>query len=402
MNVGVTINLRKGMNIFMNGIGQNALMVYDLLKKISFIDNVYLVHMNKELQLEDLQDLTYLHGYDVIHWDEKETDTIDLMIILGVAPHDTVLSHWKSKDQNRRAITYKGGNSMVLMTEDLLFHRKWGQRDNKDLQKNVSITAKGIDEIWMVPQQEYHNKDFFEITYGVEAKSVPFVWSPKFIEQEYLLKKQVKSDLELEFDRRNVNDWYVISMEPNTSVLKNMVPILFILEQAYKENPEKFKQFNISNASEFKDNPLLIDIVSELQIQKDGKLGFDPRWTTATVLTQIANMIISHQWGNPLNYAYLDVVYYGYPLVHNAHLCKDIGYYYEDFKLKDAAKLLLKAAEERKQDVTYMQRHREILKRYQADTNQAMVDQYANLIKSLWGNATVSGEYNWKSNLIEG
>ncbi|MGF6856516.1 DUF2827 family protein [Paraburkholderia sp. CI3] len=47
-------------------------------------------------------------------------------------------------------------------------------------------------------------------------------------------------------------------------------------------------------------------------------------------LAQNTDIVISHQLENPLNYFYLEVRWQGYPLVHNAHLCADLGYYYRD------------------------------------------------------------------------
>lgn len=401
MNIGITMKLNKGMNIFGNGLGQNCLALYDTFKKISYVDNVYIVYFEKRLKDEEFQNLKFLDGYDVVHWNDNEVQNIDLLTIVGTHPTSEVLTNWKNKDINRRCIIYKGGNAMALLTEDIIFERKWVDKDEEKLWKGTSIRLDGIDEIWMVPQQEFHNKQFHEITYGVEAKSVPFVWTPKFIEQEYLQKKTLVPELEIEFDNREFNGWKVISMEPNTSVLKNMVPILFAIEDAYKKQPDLFEQFNITNAKDFITNELLIAVASDLEIQKNNKLVFDRRWTVSTLISIVGNFVVSHQWGNPLNYAYLDVLYYGYPLVHNAHLCKDIGYYYEDYKLRDAADLMIKAASERREDKHYMKRHRNILKRYMSDHNENMVNQYGDLIKSLWDGPRVEGEWNWKTNLIE-
>ena len=395
------MKLYKGMNIFGNGLGQNCLALYDTFKKIPYVKNVYIIYFEERLKDEDFQDLVFLDGYDVVHWNDREVQSIDLLTIVGTHPKSEVLTSWKNKDANRKCIIYKGGNAMALLTEDIIFERKWVDKGKEQVWKGTSIRLDGIDEIWMVPQQEFHNKQFHEITYGVEAKSVPFVWTPKFIEQEFLLKKNLVQDLEIEFDNRNFEGWKVVSMEPNTSVLKNMVPLLFAIEDAYKKQPDLFKQFNITNAASFIKNELLIAVASDLEVQKHGKLVFDRRWSAATLLSIIGNFVISHQWGNPLNYAYLDTVYYGYPLIHNAHLCKDIGYYYEGYKLRDAADLMIKAAHERREDTHYMERHRNILKRYMSDYNEDMVNQYGSLIKSLWDGPKVEGEWNWKTNLIE-
>lgn len=56
-------------------------------------------------------------------------------------------------------------------------------------------------------------------------------------------------------------------------------------------------------------------------------------------------MVISHQWGNPLNYAYLEASWLGYPLVHNATLCQDLGFYYPGFDVQAGVSALEQACQ---------------------------------------------------------
>jgi hypothetical protein len=58
-----------------------------------------------------------------------------------------------------------------------------------------------------------------------------------------------------------------------------------------------------------------------------------------TFLAENTDIVISHQMENPLNYFYLEVCWQGYPLVHNASLCDDLGYYYRDNDAEAASKL---------------------------------------------------------------
>ena len=203
------------------------------------------------------------------------------------------------------------------------------------------------------------------------------------------------------FDDKVFDKWKVASVEPNLSVLKNILPIIYSCEYAYKKNPDAFEEFNITNSSKLIKNKTLIDIVKNFESHKDKKMIFDGRYNIIQVISKFADMIVSNQWGNALNYAYLDVVYFGTPLIHNAHLCQDIGYYYEDFKIKDAGDLILKVIEERKSDKEYTKRHREILKRYTIE-NKEMINQYELLLKNLFEKNEIDGkQYDWKTNLLK-
>lgn len=400
MRIGITIKLNPEASLFQNGLGQNAMFLYTLLEKVETVDKISLINFNTKVSSEGIAEIDYLKGYNVVNWSDA-IDNLDVLITIGMMPSDPDLRYFKNK-KNTRIVGYKGGNNLVLATEDLLFSSKWPEREH-DVPKAIAYpTNKGVyDEIWMVPQQEYHNKDYFEITYGCPAFTVPFIWSPMFIENAVAENKQIDPNFKILFSEKEFEQWRVASMEPNTSVLKNMMPILHSMEWAYTQEKELFKMFNITNASKFRDHPILMTIASSLQMQRDKKLGFDPRWTVVSLLGNFAEMIISHQWGNPLNYAYLDVVYFGYPLVHNAHLCQDIGYYYSDFNLKDGGDLIVKAAKTHKDNKGYMEEQRKIISRYTIE-NQNIIDQYKNLLDGLYDESKKPrGSYNWKTNLIE-
>lgn len=398
MVVGITIKVDT--SLFSNGLGQNAYFLYDVLTQIDSIDEVYLVIFDKSFDSEKLSSIEHFKEYNVVHWHES-IEKIDLLITVGMMPHDKDLKYFKDRG-NTRVVGLKGGNNLILSTEDMLFDKRWGQR-NMEVNKGIAYPDRlGLyDEIWMVPQQEYHNKDYYEITYGCPARTTPFIWSPKFIEREVEKLKTDNPDFKILFNEREVDQWRVASMEPNTSILKNMMPIIHSMEWAYRREKDLFKVFNITNAIEFLDNPILITVGKALQINNDKKLTFDKRWRTPALLGLFADMIVSHQWGNPLNYAYLDVVYFGYPLIHNAHLCKDVGYYYPDFELKRAGDLIVAAAKSHKADPFYMSRNRKIISRYTTD-NKKMIDQYKNLVEALFNPLKrIKGKYNWQTNLIE-
>lgn len=407
MRVGITMGLTKGLSIFSNGLNQNVLMFYDLVKSIPSIESVKLLDMYVRPRSEYEEHFPYLEGYDIIYWDDEFMyENFDVVVIFGITPTDEKIKAFKRGDASKKVVAYKGGNVAVMQMEHIVYRNntKSFSNEGKELEINGApiIDNKEFDEIWMVPQQEFHNKDVFEIHHGVKARSVPFIWSPKFLESEIEATKVKNPNAKIFFDERmnEINKWTVATMEPNKSVLKNMYPLLYGMEYAYSLNPNLFEKFKIGNAMEQAKNNYLIRLVHNLSFYQSGLLQLGPRWSVVELLSLRSDAIFSHQWGNPLNYAYLDTVYLGYPLVHNAHLCQDIGYYYEDWKMKDAGKQLIKALEERKQDKNYMQRHRDILKRYTVE-NKHMIKQYEFLFKNLFEiNEIDETLYDWKTNTL--
>jgi len=141
-----------------------------------------------------------------------------------------------------------------------------------------------------------------------------------------------------------------------------------------------------------------------LDIVRDGKSQFTKRYGIVPFLASNTDIVISHQWGNPLNYLYLDVLYMGYPLVHNAHMIADLGYYYEDFNLVNAGDMLIDIAEN--YDGIYKEYHQETLeklKRYMPE-NKRLQEEYTNLLHTLFDadlKNSMSMKLDWKTNLYK-
>ena len=133
------------------------------------------------------------------------------------------------------------------------------------------------------------------------------------------------------------------------------------------------------------------------------KLKYVGRTPISVFLSMSTDIVLSHQWENPLNYAYLDAIYYGYPLVHNADMVKDAGYYYNGFDVSGGAEQLKYALEEHDNNLEeYSNKNKSALNRY-LSTNPDVVDTYRKLIENLFkpGSHKMSYNYNWKTNLYK-
>lgn len=404
MKIGITGGFKPNDTIWKNGIAQNTLMLYDALDAIDIVDKVCIFNINPE-DIDITVD-TYLQGYNLVNMNSNNINQIrdeyDVLITLAAIPPVDWMDIFKQKESNK-IIFYKGGNSFINQIEMVLYgqFKGWPNVDlsSKKLQENYLK----VDEIWMVPQQEFHNKDYFEITYRTTSRVVPFVWSPKFIEDAAHHIKQQYPDLEPLFDNKKIDRWRAVSFEPNMSVLKNMMPIINYVEFAYrnmsKEQKSKFEKLIITNAAGHRSNKELLHSISYMDLVKDGKAALDGRYPIVYILSKFTEMVVSHQWGNALNYAYLDACYFGIPLIHNAHLCQDLGYYYEDWNLKKAGSLIVKVMEERIYDTEYTERQRSILDRYTIK-NIDMLESYKKLLLNLWSKDFIDSKYNWKTNSI--
>ena len=115
-------------------------------------------------------------------------------------------------------------------------------------------------------------------------------------------------------------------MEPNISTQKYCMYPIIITEQGYKKenNKECINHVYVFNSDKLKEKPTFSHRIKQLELLKDKKITFEGRLTTHEVLCKHADIVISHQMLNNLNYLYIDVAYLGYPIIHNGKLCKNI------------------------------------------------------------------------------
>jgi hypothetical protein len=102
---------------------------------------------------------------------------------------------------------------------------------------------------------------------------------------------------------------------------------------------------------------------------------------------------------NPLNYLYLDAAYMGYPVLHNAPMCKDLGYYYEGSDTVEASKMLNWILDYHDDNLTeYAAKNAKALFRYSIN-NPEIVSAYDSLISNLYNGGNGGLKYNSETNL---
>jgi len=192
-------------------------------------------------------------------------------------------------------------------------------------------------------------------------------------------------------------------MEPNINIVKFGLLPAMLVEECYRGEVGKkyIEDLRITNTQKIKDNKKFISFIKTFDLFKDKKLSAESRYQTAFILTQYLDVVVSHQILNPLNYLYLDVAYMGYPILHNAELCKDLGYYYEGSDLLKGAKVLEDILLNHDKNINeYNERNNIVLNRYHAD-NKELISNYDMLIKNLWEKGNNHLIYNPKTNLLQ-
>lgn len=367
LTIGITIGLRTpDESLWTNGIKQNALFLARLFQHSNLGHHVVLLNTT-DVEITDA--LAWkLEQFPTLPLGAGEHD-LDVVIELGgqLSPDQTQAL----KSRGARLVSYCCGPEYVQNIEAMIFRRP--------LWETIFINPR-YDEIWVIPQVEETSFWFFQTLRRRPARVVPFVWDPMCLDAYVAAAELPNAGLYhpcTEPKRLSV-------IEPNIDVMKFCLYPLLMAERAFRQAPDKVGFLHVTNADQFvHENREFAGLARELDIVKAHKASFVGRYETPRFLAEYTDVMLSHQWGLALNYLYLEVCWQGYPLIHNAHLCADLGYYYPGNDIETGAQLLLGVLDDHDADWQgYAQRQRDLIGRY-LSTNPDLAAAYDDLLFQL-------------------
>jgi len=365
LRIGITIGLREeAESLWVNGIKQNALYLAKLFQRSARRYQVTLVNTTAVRITPQLP--WDISQYRVRTFEEAK-DELDVLIELGgqISEEQTIYM----RDRGTKLVSYCCGPEYVQRMEAMVFGRGLG---------NSVFINQQYDEIWVIPQVAETSTHYLGTLRRCPVREVPFVWDPMFIDAstggyphngEYRPRRKSKR---------------ISIMEPNIDVLKFCLYPILIAEQAYRADPDSIAYVHVTNADRLaSQNGEFAGTMHYLDLVKGRKISFVGRYETPMFLAEQTDIVISHQWGLALNYFYFDVCWKGYPLVHNAHLCRDLGYFYSANDVEEGARRLLDAAHHHDREWNgYRDRQRELISRFTPE-NRTLVEAYERLLDEL-------------------
>lgn len=349
LRIGITIGLRSAdESLWSNGIKQNAVFLSEALKHCASVQSVRLVNTT------DVP-ITNALPWDLTRWPtvsfNDAKDHLDILIELGGQINEEETDYLKRR--GTRLISYCCAFEYIMAMESVLFNRPlWGS--------NLFVN-KRYDAVWMIPQVASNSEYYYSTLRRRPAKIVPFIWDPMFLQAK---SKDYPNSGEYRPPNKKARRLSV--MEPNHNVTKFCFYPTLIAEEAYRLRPDDIEILYVTNADRLaNESKEFVALMLQLDIVQQHKATFLGRFETPEFLAKMTDVVISHQWENALNYFYFDVCWQGYPLVHNAHLCPELGYFYEGNNAADGARALIEVFDTHDQNwQTYIEKQRAIIAQY--------------------------------------
>ncbi|KWA08216.1 DUF2827 domain-containing protein [Burkholderia territorii] len=366
LRVGITIGLHQpDETLWNNGIKQNAAFLAETLRHCPCVASVILVNT------------TTIPITPALPWDQDRyptvtfdtgKDLVDVLIELGGQIDAAQTDYLKRR--GARLVSYCCGFEYVHAMESVLFRKPMGGL-------NLFVNQR-YDDIWMIPQVERISRPYFEVLRRQQAEVVPFVWSPMFLEA------RTKDLTDAGCYRPHPGPRRLSVMEPNINVVKFCFYPTLIAELAYRARPDDIELMQVTNAEVLAhESQEFVALMNQLDIVRARRAVFLGRHETPRFLAERTDIVISHQWENPLNYFYLETCWQGYPLVHNAWMCPDIGYFYPENDVEEGARRVVEAIDCHDTESTnYIQRQRHLIARY-LPNNPQVVEVYSTFLGNL-------------------
>jgi hypothetical protein len=374
LRVGITIGLQSPVeSLWSNGIKQNAVFLAETLRHCERVASVRLINTTRV-------PVTPAMPWDLARWPTasfaEAKDDIDVLIELGGQIDAVQTDHLHAR--GAKLVSYCCTTEYVLAMESVLFGRRlWGPG---------LFVNRHYDDIWVIPQAADISGAYFSGLRRRPVTVVPFVWDPVFLEE------RAKGLPDGGRYRPTGQPRRIAVMEPNIDVVKFCLYPILIAEEAYRARPDAIGLLQVANAERIsRHSQDFIALMSQLDIVRDHKAVFVGRHDTPAFLARNTDIVVSHQWENPLNYFYFEVCWQGYPLVHNAHLCSELGYYYPDQDVAAGRAALLRTIDEHDLDhLGHRDRQRRALARY-LPSNPDTIAAYDALLGRLFESGAASG-----------
>jgi hypothetical protein len=311
-------------NYYTNGIGQNCIFMMQSFEALGHPTDLLLSVVDKDKPSVVSQDIPYMYT----SFDSVKPDDYCLFLFGASMPTDAHLERIRAAGVPTAA--FNPNNPFDQFHNDAFLYTC---RANKSLPPEM-MYHELTNDVWVTDNHAENATAYLDTLNRKKLRihTIPLSWSPMFT--------KYRGTVPMYNDRTNATKVNILIMEPNLNYCKSSWLPLVIAERLYQEDPGCIQKVYLFNAPE--SNASAMNMIKSLQLHKDGKLGYYSRMPINEILDFFANketdckaVCLSHQTNMPMNYAYYDILYSGFPFVHNSSVLKDksLGYYYDGVKV---------------------------------------------------------------------
>lgn len=332
-------------NIFSNGLFQNIYLIYRMAEAVGWLP-IFIVN-EKPKTIEEIP--TILHTCRIVSIDEMVKQPIPIGVYLEIGMSVNVELRNYLKQLGARICKLYLGNILNIDIETPIFYHP-----NTFIHHSVG----GQDEIWTSPHYFQHSQyaSALNLLDPSSTRIAPYIWEPSILldnGRRYISWRPIEKQ----------ENPIILIMEPNISFQKSSLVPIMIAEAFYKKNPLWDGEVIVVNGEKLLQSTFFLpSIYQHLQLVKDNKISFIGRRDMKDIMaTHPYLTAICHQINNDYNYMTLELMYTGFPLIHNSGSWSEFGYYYKENDIEEGAKNLEFVFENHKNCTELYKSHSRIL-----------------------------------------
>lgn len=378
MKIGITVDSRQtelNAVLWSNGVGQNICYLAMVLQRLAEVEHLCLVGCPDA----NFHPIGAWMGLPVVPQTEA-IEQLDIIIELGARSISDVEVE-KLRRRGGKLVNFLGGNVMALNFEHLASNARHGDM----------VFLPGYDACWITPQHWHMNASYARLLYTPNTEPAPHIWD------SFVLRSMISQvNHNVYFKKPPGPGWRIGIFDPTVHVTRTFHLAFQTAEVACRLRPDLIKAVMLFNAYHFRERQHLLDTFRVSDLGEQQKATVEPRYPLPHLMGAFVDAVVSHQWQNNLSYLYWDVLYLGYPLIHNSEAIREIGYYYPEFDPETGGEVLCQALdgfEERR----HLDRPKvlETLWGFSVD-NPAVQRRYAELLDSAMSQPSLVASLNGK------
>jgi hypothetical protein len=326
LKIGITVIAGQDAHaaLWSSGIAQNTIYLALLFQRLPEVELCVLVNCPAGAE-PAIHPLAEMYGLQTMQLPDA-AEQLDVIIELGMRADTAYTGPFRAR--GGKLVSYMAGNTMVMNFENMASRVKYGDY----------INEVGFDAVWITPQHWRMNHAYAKITRSENTVIAPHIWHPMCLtESAYRLKTNP-------FWRPpEAGDWRIGVFDPNVNVVKTFHLPLLVCEEAHRKQPGLVNRVLLFSADHLMGNAHFEQFVASTDLGRTNKVFAESRYLVAQMMGSHIDAVVTHQWENDLNYLYWDVLYLGWPLIHNSPAFREVGYYYPEFDPQTGGEVLREA-----------------------------------------------------------
>jgi len=313
-------------NLFLNGLFQNVFFLLRMFDSMGFLP-IFIVN-EKPKNLEKIPEI--IRNCRILSVEDLVKQPIPIFAYIEIGMSIDIMVRKFLKMVGAKIYKLYLGNIINIDVETPVFYPGM----------NFAHHVIGeIDGVWVSPHYGQHSQYAIALNQldprSSTTRTAPYVWDPA------VLTDDGRRSLQWHPTQPGETEAFVI-MEPNISFQKTALIPLMILEKWFRANPTWDGQVVVVNGERLLQVPFFKEsVLANMDLFKQGRINMLGRLDILTTLKSFPNAtFVCHQINNEYNYMTLELLWAGFPVLHNAQVWRDFGYSYTGSDLSEAGALI--------------------------------------------------------------